>query len=364
VDGEAQAFLKGYQDPETWFHSRWLPRYRNTVHEIEKALRENRAHDLFDLIWKRVDNAISHAGQGLLKFDVVDEMRGELIETIQDIRESGDPENFERIEDRFKRWKLGGRIRIVPHVLIARAFAGIHPHFYHTTVDTRKHNLALDWFAKHTHFTVPASTSWGRRAYALTAHLERLNAFGNDYLERNIFPWFVVDQLSGRNHSTQVSPGHVPRKSTAFASLSQDQRVMVLRHNDVQTALASELSAKYGPEHVWTEYPTGTGGYADAIVRHPSGGCYLYEIKIASTAMEVVRQAMGQLLEYSFREGGLEPVKLFIVGEPALDDKTGHFIERLRDDFNLDISYLQILVPDDPILSPQEPINDIGTLSS
>jgi len=42
----------------------------------------------------------------------------------------------------------------------------------------------------------------------------------------------------------------------------------------------------------------------------------LYEVKVADTTSQVVRKAMGQLLEYGFREGGLKPEKLFVVEEP------------------------------------------------
>jgi hypothetical protein len=95
---------------------------------------------------------------------------------------------------------------------------------------------------------------------------------------------------------------------------------------------------------VWTEYPTGTGGFADAIARQPNGTCHLYEIKIATTAAEVVRQAMGQLLEYGFRAKGLEPTKLFAVGEPPLDDVTRCFLGRLGAEFNMPIHYFHIEV--------------------
>lgn len=56
---------------------------------------------------------------------------------------------------------------------------------------------------------------------------------------------------------------------------------------------------------------------------------------------------MGQLLEYGFREGGIEPVMLFAVGEHPLDEVTQSFLTRLRIDFNLAIEYVQINVPDE-----------------
>jgi hypothetical protein len=319
-----------------------LPRYRDIIRTIADALADDRPQELFDTLWKSADTAISNAGQGLLKFDTVDKMREEFTQVIRDIHGDGSPANFEHIVERFEGWKAEGHISMVPRLLIARAFAGIHPDRYHTTVDASSQNQALKWFVDHSGFVMPRLTYWAARAQALTAHLDRTGAFDDDGLARNLFPWFVVYQLRARNLPTDIPPGHSPRPSTTFADLPPARRAIELRHNAVQTALFTLLAAEFGADRVWTEYPTGTGGYADAIARHPDDRCHLYEIKIADTAAEVVRQAMGQLLEYSFRTGGLEPVKLFAVGEPVLDDVTCRFLARLRAEFALDIDYLQV----------------------
>ncbi len=342
LDAEAQMFVSGFRAPDSWFMSGWLPRYRQTIDDIAKALSENHPEELFETLWKTADNHIANAGQGLLKYEVVDGMRADLIQVIRDIATDDNPANFARIVGRFETWKAEGRIGFVPRLLIARAFAGIHPLRYHTTVDATSQNKALQWLVKHTNLVKPNSNSWGELAHALVIHLDQLNMFGNNTLERNIFPWFIVDQL---RRPADIQPGHTPRAPSVEASLSSTQRTIMLRHNVVQTELFAQLVKQFGADKVWTEYPTGTGGYADAIVRTADGQCLLYEIKIADTAAEVLRQAMGQLLEYGFRRGGLEPQKLFAVGEPTLDDVTEQFISRLSTDFNLDINYLQLLVP-------------------
>lgn len=351
LDAEALTFLDGFLDPGAWFLARWLPRYRETIQAIAQALADDRPQNLFDTFWKTADNSISHAGQGLLKYDTVDGMRAEFIQVIRDIHQDGSPANFEDIVGRFEGWKADGRIGMVPRLLIARAFAGVHPQHYHTTVDASSQNQVLKWFVEHTNFITPRSTNWAVRAQALVAHLDRAGVFGEDILARNIFPWFVMDQLRARISPNDIPPGHSPRPATAFVDLPPARRTIALRHNAVQTALFARLVAEFGEDRVWTEYPTGTGGYADAIARHADNRCHLYEIKIADTAAEVVRQAMGQLLEYGFRAGGLEPVRLLVVGEPALDSVTRRFLTRLRADFNLQIDYLQIELPDDLIFS-------------
>jgi len=49
-------------------------------------------------------------------------------------------------------------------------------------------------------------------------------------------------------------------------------------------------------------------------------------------------------------------VQLFAVGEPALDDVTRKFIARLRSEFNLNIEYLQVKVPEDISAGRTDPL--------
>lgn len=343
LDAEARDFLHGYDDPTNWFRTNWLPRYRITTRVLAENLAADNLGEPFDIIWKTATNDVAGAGQGVLGYDTVEAMRPQLIQVLRDIMEDGSPEQYERLVARFEAWKAQNLLPKVPRLLIARAFAAIHPDRYHTTVDAGSQDHILPWFAQHTGFQVPPSHNWAVRAQALTRHLDRLGVFAGDIHVRNIFPWFVLDQ----RRPTAPAPGYTHRPSAAFADIPAAQRVIALRHNEVQSALFAQLEAQYGLGTVWTEYPTGTGGFADAYVRCMDGTCYLYEIKIADTATQVVRQAMGQLLEYSYRDGGLEPVQLFAVGEPALDDTTRRFLDRLRAEFRLDIDYLQIELPDE-----------------
>jgi hypothetical protein len=342
LDAEAHSFLTGFRNPTNRFMSEWLPSYRDSIHMISTTLAAGRAADLFETIWKRADNGIAHAGQGLLAYVEVDAMRAELIQVIHDIHEDGSSANFDYIVERFQRWRDDERVTFVPRLLVARAFASIHPRRYHTTVDADSQKDSLQWFAEHTGFTGPGQPSWGSIAEALASHIDRLQVFDNDSYVRNMFPWFVVEQLRARTAPKKIRPGHMPRVEKTTSELLPNQRTITLRHNALQTVLFSQLAAQYGAENVWTEFPTGTGGYADAIVRNREGTCHLYEIKVAETASEVVRQAMGQLLEYAFRKGGLEPARLFAVGEPLLDTLTRDFVARLNTQFNLNIEYLQV----------------------
>ncbi|MCE3004544.1 MAG: hypothetical protein LW860_17870, partial [Xanthomonadaceae bacterium] len=284
VDAEAESFAAGFLRGDAWHNRNWAARYAATLSAIKTALSANRPEDAFALIWRTADNSISSPGQGLLGFDAIDGLREELIRVTLDIAADASPENFAVVTRQFERWKQEGRLTRAPRLLIARAFAGVHPRLFHTTVDAGKHEDAIAWFSQHTGFVPPRESNWAARAQALTTHLERWGKFGDDYLSRNMFPWFVLEQLGARKGTFGRKPGHTPRAAEAFASVPPERRKILLRHNQVQTALHERLVADHGYDRVRTEHPTGTGGFADAVVRRLDNRWHLYEIKIADTA--------------------------------------------------------------------------------
>lgn len=341
-DGEAKMFWRGFKASNKFMEG-WLPRYRESAQLIEQALLAEDSDELFKVFWRTQDNAIANAGSGQLKFDTVDEMRGDLVQVISDVYEDGSAENFKRIVDRFESLRDDHHIRAVPRLLIARIFAGIHPNLYHTTVDVDSQEKAIQWFVEHTGFVPPHKTAnWAERAQALVAHMTRIEEIDSDVHIRNMFPWFVAEQVRAQISSKAFQPGHRPRAPIATSDVPASRREMDLRHNRLQDVLYGRLVQEYGKDAVGTECATGTGGYADAVVKLSDGEFHLFEIKVCDTAAEIVRQAMGQLLEYGYRKGGLNPVKIFAVGEPELDEVTDEFIERLGREFNLNIAYLRI----------------------
>lgn len=59
------------------------------------------------------------------------------------------------------------------------------------------------------------------------------------------------------------------------------------------------------------------------------------------SARGCIREALAQLLEYSFWPGAQVAEKLVIVGEPALDSESKRYIGVLRKEFLLPIEYQQ-----------------------
>lgn len=340
-DAESRIFLDGFLAADNPQFGYWLPRYRETLRAVDEALQRGRPEAVFDLIWKSVDNAVSNAGQGVLGFDAADRARDALVEVIREIGADGSPSQFDRLMAGMEQLKQAGDLPKVPRLLLARAFAAIHPDRYHTTVDAAKQEHILPWFEAHTGFVAPPG-NWAVRAEALTRHLDRCGVFEGDRERRNMFPWYVFDQLRDASGELPFRHGHTPRPPTGEAQGTSGARSIEYRHNVIQDALVGLLRKRHGVTAVASEHPTGTGGRADALVRREDGRYELYEIKPAATAADAVRQAMGQLLEYAYRRGGLEPAALHVVSDAALDDVTSTYLSRLQSEFGLPISYLQV----------------------
>jgi hypothetical protein len=68
--------------------------------------------------------------------------------------------------------------------------------------------------------------------------------------------------------------------------------------------------------------------------------CY-YEVKTGLSAQSCIREAIGQLMEYSFWPGSQQAERMIVVGEPPYDKDAKAYIKRLRKDFSLRIEYQQ-----------------------
>ncbi|MDX6528569.1 MAG: hypothetical protein QOH41_859 [Blastocatellia bacterium] len=69
-----------------------------------------------------------------------------------------------------------------------------------------------------------------------------------------------------------------------------------------------------------------------------------YEIKTMNSPRACIREALGQLLEYSFWPGSQEAVRLVVVGERSLDEEGAEYIETLRRRFCLPVEYEQVAI--------------------
>lgn len=106
-------------------------------------------------------------------------------------------------------------------------------------------------------------------------------------------------------------------------------------HRTMQAKLLEELQDEYGRERVWLERD-----FVDARVETDKELIF-FEIKTDLNPRAVIRNALGQLLEYAYHPGrpGRRPDRLVIVGRAALTPQDDAYIQRLAKEFGLPLGY-------------------------
>ncbi len=145
-----------------------------------------------------------------------------------------------------------------------------------------------------------------------------------------------------RADRTRIEQTHVGRRGTQNAP---DTNTLFRRgtkpmsytpeHARMQTKLLAELQTEYGNEHVWLETD-----YVDARVETDKELIF-FEIKSDLDPRAVIRQALGQILEYAYHpvREGRRPDRLVIVGRTALAAEDSAYLDRLCKEFTLPLSY-------------------------
>ena len=158
-----------------------------------------------------------------------------------------------------------------------------------------------------------------------------------------MYEFVEVGDATGAIPSDTTPPEFVPglsrKPSRTEMSVAERKLNKELRHNDIQYALGQYLIRRHGKDAVHDELPTGNGTKIDLAVRHGDDFTY-YEIKVGNVR-HCIRQALGQLLEYTYWPDARRASRLVIVGEGALDERAAQYLEYLREEFNLPLYYEQ-----------------------
>lgn len=180
-----------------------------------------------------------------------------------------------------------------------------------------------------------------------TAPTELLDWFrgethNEDKTDLETIDFFTTAPKESENRDFLFTPGHTTRKegySEYYSKQDSTTRANLL-HNQIQNKLYDDLCKDFGIDSVGTEHPTGSGTAIDILVKNSDNTFDLYEIKTASSPRLCVRQAIPQLLEYSFWNDKKLPInRLVVVAPNNADDQTFKYLELLRKEFNLPIYY-------------------------
>ena len=135
-------------------------------------------------------------------------------------------------------------------------------------------------------------------------------------------------------------PGLTKKPSRTTASMTERRLNKSLRHNDIQFALGQILIQRHGIDKVGDEFITANGKRVDLVVKDGNEMIF-YEIKVCESAQHCIRQAIGQLLEYSYWPNVSRATKLVVVGEAELDQEAQEYLSTLHKEFRLPIDYEQ-----------------------
>lgn len=140
------------------------------------------------------------------------------------------------------------------------------------------------------------------------------------------------------NKGFQFKAGCSNKMEATIQRSQATTKAVTLHHNKLQAALHSILSQKYGEDNVGTENDTGRGSRVDLVVRDGNKHMY-YEIKTSPSIRDCLRDAIAQLIEYSYWPGGNEADALIVVSENPLTPDARRYLLMLRKRFHLPIFY-------------------------
>lgn len=121
-----------------------------------------------------------------------------------------------------------------------------------------------------------------------------------------------------------------------------ERRVLVkVNHSKIQEKLVEELKTEFGDGNVSVEQKI---GYNEIDVVVKDGDDFIfYEVKVASSLKIAIREALGQLMEYSYYRATKLAKKLVIVSNYELDERNEMYLTYLQKEFNLPIEYKQVI---------------------
>jgi hypothetical protein len=143
--------------------------------------------------------------------------------------------------------------------------------------------------------------------------------------------------------ASKALPGGAPQRRVSKATrtimtrLAQEIEVD-LRHNLLQQILVTILKAEFPGCPVQSELEVTGGGRVDAAVETRDGVLFC-EIKVAPHARAAVREAVGQLLEYSQWPTDCRATRWWVVSERPPSAEETAYLQALRSRYGLPIFY-------------------------
>jgi len=178
-----------------------------------------------------------------------------------------------------------------------------------------------------------------------------------EYLETDIRNEFTcgygrtIHKLDNKTHIKSIFGGYYKvsgnqlgqlRKGVSKKNLEPHVRsvnktyMVSMLHNEIQQSLYKKLKNDFGKNKVFMEK-----NFVDITVLN-GDMAILYEVKPYGAVKQCIREALGQLLEYSWKQRELAGnVKLVIVGPSKPNKLDKNYIKYLKDDIGISFDYMQ-----------------------
>lgn len=136
--------------------------------------------------------------------------------------------------------------------------------------------------------------------------------------------------------------GHNPTKTgTVNGRRRYSDFTMELKHKEVQEYMYNQMLSEFQGtnKQVGTESKTGFGTSVDLVVDCKIEGKTFYEIKTKGSALQCIRESIGQLIEYSLFAKNKHASKLIVVGLVKANRSTIEYMDHIRKETGLNIYY-------------------------
>ncbi|MCY4047925.1 MAG: hypothetical protein OXF42_07475 [Candidatus Dadabacteria bacterium] len=151
----------------------------------------------------------------------------------------------------------------------------------------------------------------------------------------------LVEGEDNKREGVSSNPGFNPTSRSTERTIQERTIQTEERHDKIKDLLYKKKVREHGKQNVDTEWRTDNGQSVDLVVLQGSKR-WFYEIKVQDNDRLCIREAMGQLLEYSYWPGCEVAERLIVVGEPKLTKKGEAYLKTLREKFNIPVFYEQI----------------------
>ncbi|MFA5143298.1 MAG: hypothetical protein WC522_03905 [Candidatus Omnitrophota bacterium] len=136
------------------------------------------------------------------------------------------------------------------------------------------------------------------------------------------------------------TPGHTIRDEKGIAYYGQRKSEIDRFHYKMQNNSYKQLVDMYGHDNVSTERQIGIGAAVDISVKDGDGEIF-YEFKTSNSIKACIREALSQLLEYSYYPDTERAKKLIIVSQNPITKDAKNYLIKIREHFKIPVYYKQ-----------------------